>query len=380
MKIFLDCSLLSIGGGIQVGLSIIQNIVHDPDIETIVVCTPQIDAQIDESSKQKLKAYHVVPNVPFYKKRDQGNYIRQLEQKHKPDLVFTVFGPSYWRSKTKNIQGFALGKMLYPEIRKFYPSKISRFKEALFDFIKQKFFFKNVDNFLVETEVVKARLVDKFNISPEKIYVISNSYSPAFEKRLQERKEHVSPDESVTTIFVPASFYVHKNLLILPKVLSELKKLNDKKVILKFTVPVNSAGWEEISKSAVQYGVLDQIKTVGHVPNHLICDEYLSSSFVLCPSLVESSTAVFPESFIAERPLLVSDRDFARNLCGDAALYFDPLDAADIARKIDDLLKDQQLQQKISGAAINVLHKNYLSPTEKWEQQRLLLKKLVNSQ
>lgn len=380
MKIFLDCSLLSIGGGIQVGLSIIQNIIQDPDFETIVVCTPQIDAQIDEFLKQKLIAYYVVPNVPFYKKREQGNYIRQLEQEYKPDLVFTVFGPSYWRSETKNIQGFALGKMLYPEIRKFYPSKISRFKEALFDFIKQKFFFRNIDNFLVETEVVKARLVDKFNISPEKIYVISNSYSPAFEKRLQERKEHVSPHESITTIFVPASFYVHKNLLILPKVLSELKKLNDTKVVLKFTVPKNSSGWEEISKSAVQYGVLDQIKTVGNVPNHLICDEYLASNFVLCPSLVESSTAVFPESFIAERPLLVSDRDFARNLCEDAAVYFDPLDAVDIARKIDVVMNDQQLQDKLLSSAARVLHKNYLSPTEKWKQQRMLLKKLANSQ
>lgn len=380
MKIFLDCSLLSIGGGIQVGLSIIQNIVQDPDIETIVVCTPQIDAQIDVLSKQKLKAYYVVPNVPFYKKREQGNYILQLEKKYKPDLVFTVFGPSYWRSENKNIQGFALGKMLYPEIRKFYPSRVSRFKEALFDFIKQKFFFKNVDNFLVETEVVKMRLTHKFKIPSEKIYVISNSYSPAFEKRLLERKPCIFPDESVTTIFVPASFYIHKNLLILPKVLSELKKLTNEKIILKFTVPEDSSGWEEISQCAVYYGVLDQIRTVGHVPNHLICDEYLSSSFVLCSSLVESSTAVFPESFIAERPLLVSDRDFARNLCGNAAIYFDPLDATDIAQKIDSLLKDKQLQKKLLNAAITVLHRNYLSPAEKWEQQRLLLKKLANSQ
>jgi len=380
MKIFLDCSLLSIGGGIQVGLSIIQNIVQDPDIETIVVCTPQIDAQIDVLSKQKLKAYYVVPNVPFYKKREQGNYILQLEKKYKPDLVFTVFGPSYWRSENKNIQGFALGKMLYPEIRKFYPSRVSRFKEALFDFIKQKFFFKNVDNFLVETEVVKMRLTHKFKIPSEKIYVISNSYSPAFEKRLLERKPCIFPDESVTTIFVPASFYIHKNLLILPKVLSELKKLTNEKIILKFTVPEDSSGWEEISQCAVYYGVLDQIRTVGHVPNHLICDEYLSSSFVLCSSLVESSTAVFPESFIAERPLLVSDRDFARNLCGNAAIYFDPLDATDIAQKIDSLLKDKQLQKKLLNAAITVLHRNYLSPAEKWEQQHLLLKKLANSQ
>lgn len=380
MKIFLDCSLLSIGGGIQVGLSIIQNIVNDSSIETIVVCTPQIDAQLDQVVKQKLKAYHVVQTVPFYKKREQGTYLCQLEAQYQPDLVFTVFGPSYWRSKAKNVQGFALGKMLYPEIRKLYPSQLSRFKESLFDWIKQKFFFKNVDNFLVETEVVKARLADRFNISPKNIYVISNTYSPAFEQRLKERKKHIFADQSQITVFVPASFYVHKNLLILPKVLAELKKLNDKKVILKFTVPVNSSGWQEISKVAAEYGVLDQITTVGHVPNHLICDEYLTSNFVICPSLVESSTAVFPESFISERPLLVSDRDFARNLCEDAAVYFDPLDAVDIARKIDTLMLDQQLQNRLLNSAIRVLHKNYLSPTEKWEQQLTLLKKLANSQ
>lgn len=380
MKIFLDCSLLSIGGGIQVGLSIIQNIVNDPSIETVVVCTPQIDAQLDQTIKQKFKAYHVVQNVPFYKKRQQGDYLCQLETQYQPDLVFTVFGPSYWRSKAKNVQGFALGKMLYPEIRKFYPSQLSRFKESVFDWVKQKFFFKNVDNFLVETEVVKARLVDRFNISPQNIYVISNTYSPAFEQRLQERKKHIFADQSTIILFVPASFYVHKNLLILPKVLAELKKLTDKKVILKFTVPVNSLGWQEISRVAAEYGVLEQITTVGHVPNHLICDEYLASNFVICPSLVESSTAVFPESFIAERPLLVSDRDFARNLCEDAAVYFDPLDAVDIARKINELMKDQQLQNKLLSSAVQVLHKNYLSPTEKWEQQRMLLKKLANSQ
>lgn len=379
MKIFLDCSLLSIGGGIQVGLSIIQHIIQDPDMKTIIVCTPQIDSQIDESLKQKFEAYYVLPNVPFYKKVAQGFYISELEKKHKPDLVFTVFGPSYWRSKTKNIQGFALGKMLYPEIRKLYPSKISHFKEALFDFIKQKFFFKNVDNFLVETEVVKERLIRKFKISPEKIYVISNSYSPAFENRLLERKPYITPDKSIITIFVPASFYIHKNLLIIPQVLYELNKLSDRKIIFKFTISQDSNGWKEICQRAIKYGVIEQIITVGHVSNNMICDEYLSSTFVLCPSLVESSTAVFPESFAAERPLLVSDRDFARNLCEDAVVYFDPLDATDIAKKIDLLIKDPELQKTLSNIGMKVLHKNYLSPTEKWKQQCFLLKKLATS-
>lgn len=378
MKLFLDCSLLSVGGGIQVGLSIIENIAHDPEIQTVIVCTPQVDEQLPQSIKDVVFEYYVIPNMPFYKKSIQGRYISQLERRYNPDLAFTVFGPSYWRSQSKNLQGFALGKMLYPEIRKFYPSMLSRLKEVLFDFIKQQFFFKNIDNFLVETEVVKERLVKRFSLSADNIYVISNSYSPAFEKRLEERREIIFPKKDEFVIFVPASYYVHKNLLILPRVLFELNKILPQKVILKFTIPDSSAGWHEITQQANGYGVISQIMTVGHVPNHLICDEYLSSSCILCTSLVESSTAVFPESFIAQRALLVSDRDFARNLCEDAALYFDPLDAQDIANKIKKIIEDPKVSENLISNAQRVLRKNYLSPTEKWAAQRALLLELAN--
>ena len=33
-------------------------------------------------------------------------------------------------------------------------------------------------------------------------------------------------------------------------------------------------------------------------------------------------------------PILTSDRDFARHICQDAALYFDPLDADSVARSM----------------------------------------------
>ena len=99
---------------------------------------------------------------------------------------------------------------------------------------------------------------------------------------------------------------------------------------------------------------------------------------MLCPSLVESSTAVFPESFIAKRPLLVSDRDFARGLCGNAALYFNPLDPSDIAKKIQRIIEDTELYDSLVANSSNVLKNNYLSPDEKWKAQKSLLKHLSN--
>lgn len=376
MKLLLDCSLLSIGGGIQVGLSVIENMANDPDFETVLVCSPQIDTQLSDTTRNKLYACHVVPNLPFYKKSKQGKYLSKLERKHKPDQVFVVFGPSYWRPKVNNLQGFALGKMLYPEVRKNYPSKIQRLKEEVFDLIKQKFFFRNVGNFVVETEVVKSRIVSRLGVDSDKIFVISNSYSPAFEQRLLERQNYIQPSNDKIVVFIPSSFYYHKNLLILPQVLKVLKSISDQKIFFKFTIPEESNGWKLLKKSAQDLGVSEHFFTVGHVPNSVICDEYLSSQIVLCPSLIESSTAVFPESFIAKRPLIVSDRDFARDLCGDAAVYFDPLNPVNIAQKINLVLGDSSLYELLVNNASEVLKKNYLTPDEKWHAQKALLMKL----
>lgn len=46
-------------------------------------------------------------------------------------------------------------------------------------------------------------------------------------------------------------------------------------------------------------------------------------------------------------PIVTSGLSFAKNVCGDAAMYFDPLNPADIAKKIIQLSEDKLLQARI---------------------------------
>ena len=53
---------------------------------------------------------------------------------------------------------------------------------------------------------------------------------------------------------------------------------------------------------------------------------------------------------VMSKPLFASDRGFVRDVCGDYAVYFDPLDADDIALNIANYFKAdteraEQLQQ-----------------------------------
>lgn len=380
MKIFLDCSLLSIGGGVQVGLSILQNLANDPEFKVIVAASPQIDHQLSNEIKSKFIAYKKFENVSMLNKIKQGKQLAAFEEAFRPDLTFCVFGPVYWKPKAKFLQGFALPKMLYPESRKNYPNKLDRIKEEIIDSVKALFFKNNSDFVVVETETFRLRLLQKFELSPEKVFVIHNSYSPAFKKSILENRENISPENNQINIFVPGGYYRHKNYESLPKIAAELLKINQqKKFCFYLSLDPASRGWLNILKLAKDLGVTDYIKTLGHIPNSEIGKVYLRSHIIMSLSSAEASTAVYPEAMCAKRPLIISNTDFAHASCGNAALYVDPFHPAEIAEKIFYLSNHPELVSELVENGEEIFTKNYPDPAAKWKQQRELLIKLANT-
>ena len=76
--------------------------------------------------------------------------------------------------------------------------------------------------------------------------------------------------------------------------------------------------------------------------------------------------------------MLVSDRPFAKELCEDAALYFNPLDEKDIAHSILKIVSDVNLQKKLIDNGEKVLLKNYPSAEQKWALQKKLIIEFAN--
>lgn len=374
MKIFIDASITSKGGGVQVALSLIENIAIDPDFEVVCVVNSEIDKQLSVQAKENIEYYYVEKIEPIYKKFSQGKRISEIESKHNPDFVFVVFGPAYWKPKAKTLQGFALGKMLYEK-----ELNIKGY-EKLLNFIKKRIFQWSQSDLLVETELVKRKLSAHFKCSLDKIYVIGNSYSPNFNRCILDNKSNIIPDNSIFKILVPGSYYQHKNLERIILALAEIKKDPNFQCNLEivFTIPKESIDWNNLVVLAENNLVSDLISTTGFIENSQFAKLYLESDAVICASLVESSTAVFPETFLAKRPLLVSDRAFATELCEDAALYFNPLDEKDIAASIMKLISDINLQQILVDNGKKVLLKNYPTAEEKWILQKRLITHLYS--
>lgn len=376
----LDASITSKGGGVQVALSLIENIAIDLSFELVCVVNPEIDQQLSLRAKESIQHYYVENIEPIYKKLSQGKRIAEIEKRHKPNLVFVVFGPSYWKSKAPCLQGFALPLMVYRDTRNYvYGNDIKlKFYQNFLNFYKAFLFKRNADYAVVETHTFKHRLSSFMNFDESKIFVVENSFNSNFLKESENQTRSLC-ESKLLNIFVPSAYYPHKNLNILVDVAYFLKNEFNFQLNFNFLIHKESEDWKNIISLAKSKNVEEFFSTYGVVPNAKMKELYTINDFVLLPTLAEVSTAVYPESFISKRVLLTSDIDFARELCGNAAVFFDPLDARDIAKKIITISADSEQQAQLIHNGLERVKNAYLTPDQKWLKQRNMLLSLLGN-
>ena len=108
--------------------------------------------------------------------------LEKIENKVNPDIVFTIFGPSYWRPKNKHIMGFADGwvynqdSIAYDRIRFF-----KRLKMRLLVQYKIYYLKKNADYFVLETQDAVSKLSKILRLNNNNFFVVGNTYSAIFD-------------------------------------------------------------------------------------------------------------------------------------------------------------------------------------------------------
>ncbi len=373
MKVILDCSHLSIGGGIQVGLAILNQAARTTAVEWHVVLSEQMNRQVSREMKD---CFRTVTSLPTFSKLDRWNLrwrVPEIEKSIRPDVVYTIFGPSLGVFHAPNLQGFAVPELVYPEI------VVPRSKEEqILVKLRTNIYraaFRKADYLVVETGIVRERLEKHLNFSKERVFIVRNSYSPQFQD-IASRLTAKMPHENFN-IIIPSSYYSHKNLEIIPSVANLLNDMIKVDFKFVFTLPDSGLGWRRISRIAKDISVLNRIKTVGELPHADIPYLYFQADAVFLPTLLECSTAVYPESFMAGVPLATCDIDFARNLCGDAAVYFDPYRPQSAASALATLISDGKLREMLVKRGKQVLSENYPTPEEKWQEQMRCIHRAV---
>jgi glycosyltransferase involved in cell wall biosynthesis len=364
LRLLIDCTPLSKGGGVQVAIAFLVNLRARAEVSWVAV----IPSFLLLTSAPWLKNDYRVIAVSKNSMTDRLRLhfkLKSIEKLIAPDVVFTIFGPTYFRARASHVVGFALPRLIYDEAYKGDSSIVHAIKKLVFGWI-----FRQVDHVVVETHTVKDRLVQRIGICESKISVIGNSVNPIL---LNSRLESLS-DNRLTGILVPSSYYAHKNLEVIPHVASAMKSF-DSSLSFEFrlTLPKESKEWSRISAEAVRLGVGGNVVTLGNLTLEKLADAYSKATCVFLPTLLEASSAVYPESFWFRRPLITSDLDFARELCGNAALYVNPNNINEMARSIINLITAPETFSNLIEAGEKQLRLKYPSATSKFDMQMAML-------
>lgn len=357
MSIFLiNASNLKNGGGLQVADSICRQLLKFHGHFFFVVLSSQLRA-----TQKAMEGIENVRCVTYDLMDDwqslllgRNRFLDTLVEENHIDAVLTVFGPSRWRPRVPHLCGFARAQL----IKDVNPNVNPNFKELLTYAVWRWGFRRSSDTFYTENEYI-SKMLPKM-IRGAKVYTVTNYYNQVFDQPENWTRKVKLPTFEGVTMLTVSSTAAHKNLGIMVPVAEWLERQHPD-FHFRFVLTCKQAPFalpEKLKKHFVFIGKVD----VAECPNL-----YEQADIMFMPTLMECFTATYPEAMRMEMPIVTTDLEFARGLCGDAACYYSALDAEAAAEAIYKVATDEayRLQLTANGRAQLKTFDNYEQRAEK---------------
>lgn len=107
---------------------------------------------------------------------------------------------------------------------------------------------------------------------------------------------------------------------------------------------------DELRAHAAQLGLAADVHLLSWITAEELEGLYAAATCLVCPSLHEGFGLPVLEAMSRGVPVACSDRGALAEVAGDAATFFDPLDAGSIAAAVDRVLGDEVVAERLSAA------------------------------
>jgi glycosyltransferase involved in cell wall biosynthesis len=271
------------------------------------------------------------------------SHLEKLAKKNKLDLVWYIAGGCFETLDTPYVATvWDLQHRLQPWFPEVSANGIWAARETQHRYFLSRASFVIVGTESGRDEVEMFYQIPKFRIRKLPHPTPSFAFSQATDA-IDVCKKYGIPERY---IFYPAQFWPHKNhinLLHAMQLLSEKHGI-EPSLVLVGSDKGNSGYVEAIAKNL---GLKTRLHRLGFVPQQDLYNLYKNAAMLAYVSLCGPENLPPLEAFAIGCPVLASEVSGSREQLGDAALFCDPKDPADIASKIHQLYSDSELRLQL---------------------------------
>jgi glycosyltransferase involved in cell wall biosynthesis/SAM-dependent methyltransferase len=209
---------------------------------------------------------------------------------------------------------------------------------------------------ITQTPVMKDHLCQGYGVAPAHVKIIPNNFSLAKLGGNPGRAGRPENARQPFTFLCLAHYYAHKNIEILAEAVRRLPQFTSQPAKCVITIaPDQHPRARRLLERLGHPELAGKIVNIGPVAAEMLPQVYQNADALIFPTLLESFSRTYLEALHFGLPILTSDRDFAHYLCQNAALYFDPLDAACVARRMAAVMEDPTLRRTLVAHGERVL-------------------------
>ena len=342
MKLIINTAHQRFGGAVQGALSFLYECINHPEHEYYVWVGPGVAKSLKEEDFPANFSFQRVEFGPvnLLKAFRINRVLRRYEKQIDPDCIIATSGPTYFHARAPQVIGYTLPLYIYPESPYLQDLSVHR---AVRFWLKKRlhfyFFRRDADAYVVQTGDVNRRVRKALGTS--RVHTVTNTFN-GFYRDWQQFPDKLPPRKTGEFRFLTlSSWYLHKNLELIPEVLSELTRRGYDQV--RFVVTLDEQSFSEHIRGEQHSGILN----VGPVKPRECPSLYQECDAMFLPTLAECFSASYPEAMIMGKPIVTTDLGFARSICGDAALFYEAKNAKAAAEVIIRLLENEPLQKDL---------------------------------
>lgn len=213
---------------------------------------------------------------------------------------------------------------------------------------------RKAEHIVTLSEYSKAQIVERLRVRAEKVTAIYCGVSAKF--RCADRKEaHAAVSEALGIqepylLFV-GSLKPHKNISTLLQAFMLLHQRLD--IPQRLLIVGDDTRWKSLLvEECSRLGIQDATTFVPHVSQELLPKVYAGADLLVMPSTIEGFGLPVLEAMASGTPVVCSRAASLPEVAGEAALYFDPASAEELAEKIEELLNSSELQESLRAKGL----------------------------